>query len=53
VPEEDPDTVPTPEEVTPLFLRLAHPDAPEETGALLSARDWISRDPWEAIDAQA
>lgn len=46
-PDEDPTTVPAPEEITPLFLRLAHSAAPEPTGARLDARHWIGRDPWE------
>lgn len=48
-PDEDPATVPAPEEIAPLFLRLAHPGAPEPSGAVLEARDWIARDPWEGI----
>lgn len=53
VPDEDPETLPTPGEVTPLFLRLAHPAAPEASGAVLEARDWIGRDPWEGLDPTA
>lgn len=49
VPGEDPATVPAPEEITPLFLRLAHPGAPEPSGARLDARDWIGRDPWAGL----
>lgn len=49
-PDEDPATVPTPEEIAPLFLRLAHPAAPEPSGAVLEARDWIGRDPWMGLD---
>lgn len=49
MPEEDPSTVPTPDDIAPLFLRLAHPAAPEPTGAVLEARSWIGRDPWEGI----
>lgn len=48
-PDEHPDTVPTPEQIAPLFLRLAHPDAPEPSGTRLEARDWIGRDPWEGL----
>ncbi len=48
-PDEDPATIPAPDDVTPLFLRLAHPDAPEPSGALLEARDWIGRDPWSGL----
>ena len=49
VPAEDPTTVPTPADIAPLFLRLAHPRAPEPSGAILDARDWIGRDPWDGI----
>ena len=48
-PDEDPSTLPTPADIAPLFLRLAHPDAPEPSGARLEARDWIGRDPWEGL----
>jgi len=48
-PDEDPATIPSPEDVAPLFLRLAHPDAPEPSGARLEAREWIGRDPWEGL----
>lgn len=49
VPGEDPATVPAPEEIAPLFLRLAHPAAPEPTGAVLEAREWLGRNPWEGL----
>lgn len=52
VPGEDPQTLPTPEDITPLFLRLAHPRALEPSGAVLDARDWIGRDPWEDADRE-
>ncbi len=48
-PEEDPSTIPSPADIAPLFLRLAHPNAPEPSGAKLEARDWIGRDPWEGL----
>jgi NAD(P)-dependent dehydrogenase (short-subunit alcohol dehydrogenase family) len=48
-PDEDPETLPTPDDITPLFLRLVHPRCPEPSGAKLNARDWIGRDPWEGI----
>ncbi|MBN2114297.1 MAG: SDR family NAD(P)-dependent oxidoreductase [Acidimicrobiia bacterium] len=51
MPGEDPATLPAPQEITPLFLRLAHPAAPEPSGSLLEARDWIGRDPWEGLGA--
>ncbi len=49
LPAEDPSTIPTPGDIAPLFLRLAHPDAPETSGTRLEARDWIGRDPWEGL----
>jgi NAD(P)-dependent dehydrogenase (short-subunit alcohol dehydrogenase family) len=49
MPEEDPTTLPSPEDIMPLFLRLAHPGAPEPSGAKLEARDWMDRDPWEGL----
>ena len=49
MPEEDPTTLPIPADIAPLFLRLAHPRAPEPSGAKLDARDWIGRNPWEGI----
>lgn len=49
VPAEDPATLPTPADIAPLFLHLAHPQAPEPSGAILDARDWIGRDPWDGI----
>lgn len=51
VPGEDPATLPAPEEIAPLFLRLAHPDAPEPSGAVLNARDWLGRNPWAGLPA--
>lgn len=49
VPDEDPETIPSPADIAPLFLRLAHASSPEPTGAVLNARDWLDRDPWEGI----
>ncbi len=51
MPGEDPATLPTPEEIAPFFLRLAHPAAPEPSGSRLEARSWIGRDPWEGLAA--
>jgi NAD(P)-dependent dehydrogenase (short-subunit alcohol dehydrogenase family) len=48
-PGEDPATLPRPEDITPLFLRLAHPGAPEPSGSQLEARPWIGRDPWDGL----
>jgi NAD(P)-dependent dehydrogenase (short-subunit alcohol dehydrogenase family) len=50
-PAEDPTSLPTPEQITPVFLRLAHPAAPEPSGSQLDARDWRGRDPWEGLRA--
>lgn len=49
VPDEDPTTLPSPDDITPLFLRLAHPDAPEPSGSRLDARDWLGRNPWAGL----
>jgi len=48
-PDEDPMTLPTPADIAPLFLRLAHRDAPEPSGSVLNARDWIGHDPWAGL----
>jgi NAD(P)-dependent dehydrogenase (short-subunit alcohol dehydrogenase family) len=39
-PEEDPLTLPTPEQVTPIFVHLASAESVEVTGQSLEARDW-------------
>lgn len=44
-PDEDPDSLPTAEDIVPVFLYLAGADCPEPTGARLNARDWIGLDP--------
>lgn len=46
VPDEDPQTLPTPADIAPIFLRLAHSEEYEPTGSLFDARDWIGADPW-------
>ncbi len=46
-PEEDPSTIPSPADIMPVFLFLARADCPEPSGSKLSARDWLSRDPFE------
>jgi len=46
MPDEDPSTIPSPADIAPVFLRLAHPLAPEPTGTKFDARDWIGLDPW-------
>ena len=43
-PQEDPLTLPTPEEIAPVFVWLARADT-QITGESLDARDWIGRDP--------
>jgi NAD(P)-dependent dehydrogenase (short-subunit alcohol dehydrogenase family) len=43
-PQEDPLTLPTPEEIAPVFIWLARADT-QITGESLDARDWIGRDP--------
>jgi NAD(P)-dependent dehydrogenase (short-subunit alcohol dehydrogenase family) len=53
VPDEDPETLPTPADIAPIFLRLAHPDITEPTGGLFDARDWIDSDPWEGLTTEA
>lgn len=49
MPREDPATLPSPEDIAPIFLRLAHPASPEPSGTQLEARHWIGRDPWEGL----
>ena len=53
VPDEDPMALPTPEDIAPIFLRLAHPGVPEPTGSLFEAQDWIGADPWEGLPSAA
>ena len=43
-PQEDPLTLPTPEDIAPVFVWLARPDT-ETTGESIEARHWIGRDP--------
>jgi NAD(P)-dependent dehydrogenase (short-subunit alcohol dehydrogenase family) len=43
-PDEDPQTLPTPEDIAPVFVWLSRPDTPV-TGQSLDARDWIGRSP--------
>ncbi|MFB3076052.1 MAG: SDR family NAD(P)-dependent oxidoreductase [Candidatus Methylomirabilales bacterium] len=42
-PEEDPLTLPTPEEITPIFVYLASDASRDVTGQSLEARDFLSR----------
>lgn len=43
-PEEDPSSLPSPEQITPLFVYLTRPDI-TLTGQSLEAQDWIGKDP--------
>jgi NAD(P)-dependent dehydrogenase (short-subunit alcohol dehydrogenase family) len=43
-PQEDPLSLPTPEEIAPVFVWLARPDI-QVSGESLEARDWLGRDP--------
>lgn len=40
-PEEDPETLPTPDDIAPVFVYLASDDSINVTGEALNARDWI------------
>jgi NAD(P)-dependent dehydrogenase (short-subunit alcohol dehydrogenase family) len=40
-PEEDPLTLPTPEQITPIFVHLASAEAENVTGQMLEAKDWL------------
>jgi NAD(P)-dependent dehydrogenase (short-subunit alcohol dehydrogenase family) len=40
-PDEDPMTLPTPEEIMPVFLYLASAESVSVTGKALEARDWV------------
>jgi len=42
-PEEDPATLPKPEEITPVFIYLASDDSATVTGQSLDAREWIKK----------
>ena len=39
-PEEDPLTLPTPEQITPIFVHLASAQSENVTGQMLEAQDW-------------
>jgi NAD(P)-dependent dehydrogenase (short-subunit alcohol dehydrogenase family) len=43
-PAEDPLTLPTPEEIVPLFLYLASDESAGITGQSLDARKWLARE---------
>jgi NAD(P)-dependent dehydrogenase (short-subunit alcohol dehydrogenase family) len=40
-PEEDPETLPTPDDIAPIFIYLASDDSINVTGQAFDARDWI------------
>jgi len=42
-PDEDPMTLPTPEDISPVFVFLASDESVEVTGQEYNARDWIER----------
>ncbi len=42
-PEEDPMTLPTPDEITPVFLYLASDESQGVTGKSFDARDWLKK----------
>jgi NAD(P)-dependent dehydrogenase (short-subunit alcohol dehydrogenase family) len=42
-PDEDPATLPAPEEITPAFVYLASDESAKVTGQSLDARDWIKK----------
>lgn len=46
LPEEDPSTIPSPADVSPIFLRLALAEPGAESGEKFNARDFIGTDPW-------
>jgi NAD(P)-dependent dehydrogenase (short-subunit alcohol dehydrogenase family) len=44
-PEEDPLTLPTPEQITPIFVHLASAQSENVTGQMFEAKDWSERAP--------
>jgi hypothetical protein len=40
-PDEDPLTLPTPEQITPIFVHLASVEPENVTGQMLEAKDWL------------
>lgn len=42
-PEEDPNTLPTPDDITPIFVYLASDESKDITAESLNARDWIDK----------
>ena len=45
-PDEDPASIPSTDDILPVFLHLAQADCRIPSGERLQARDWIGRDPW-------
>ncbi|MDX1581921.1 MAG: SDR family NAD(P)-dependent oxidoreductase, partial [Alphaproteobacteria bacterium] len=41
MPGEDPDTLPSPDDIAPLILEMVSPEF-EQTGALINYRDWVN-----------
>jgi len=50
MPDEDPASIPTPADIAPIFLRLAGPNPPAESGQKFNARDFIGTDPWAVAE---
>lgn len=48
VPDEDPSSIPSTEDILPVFLYLARPDCRIPSGERVDARTWIGVDPWAA-----
>ncbi len=40
-PDEDPETLPTPEDISPVFVYLASDESADDSGKEFNARDWI------------
>lgn len=49
MPEEDPMTLPTPADISPIFLRLAAAKVVDESGSKFNARDFIGADPQSSV----
>jgi NAD(P)-dependent dehydrogenase (short-subunit alcohol dehydrogenase family) len=48
-PDEDQDSLPTGDDIAPVFLYLSREDCPAPTGTRLNARDWIGLDPQNGL----
>jgi NAD(P)-dependent dehydrogenase (short-subunit alcohol dehydrogenase family) len=42
-PDEDPETLPTPEDISPVFVYLASDESADDNGKEFNARDWIRK----------